>query len=56
MQQERHDADYNPEKRFRRQEVISLISSAEIAIQQFENADSKHKKAFAALILFGTRK
>ena len=55
MQQERHDADYNPSKRYTRQQVLSLIASTEIAIQQFENAEIKHKKAFGALILFGNR-
>jgi len=55
MQQERHDADYNPLKRYSRQEVLALISSAQIAIGNFENADNRHKKAFAALILFGNR-
>jgi len=56
MQQERHDADYNPIKRYKREDVLLLISSAQIAIENFENADLRHKKAFAALILFGNRR
>jgi len=56
MQQARHDADYNPLKRYTRQEVLLLISGAQIAILNFESADLRHKKAFAALILFGSRK
>ena len=56
MQQERHDADYNPIRKFTRQEVLLLISGAQVAITKFEGADNRHKKAFAALILFGNRR
>jgi hypothetical protein len=51
MQTKRHKADYDPEQRFYKSEVLIDIDMAEIAIRQFRKAVPKDKRAFAAFVL-----
>lgn len=52
----RHDADYNPSASFIRSEVLNDISSAEAAIKKFKAAPLSDRKAFAAWMVFASRK
>lgn len=54
LQEQRHRADYDPEARFQRSEVISLISRAETAIQTFLAAASE-RRTLAAIVLLRDR-
>lgn len=56
MQQKRHDADYNPEERFYKSAVLADIAAAKVVIEGFENAQPKHKRAFAAHIIAKVRR
>jgi len=57
MQERRHSADYDPSVKFIRAEVLSEIESTKIAIEKFvAYRSTKHKQAFAALVLFKSRK
>ena len=55
-QQLRHDADYNPKLRLKRNDVLLHLASVKGAIAKFVNADTKHKRAFAALVMFRDRR
>ena len=55
MQRERHKADYNPSAHFEKLRVLSDINRVEKAIQGFESASEKDRRAFAALVLFKPR-
>jgi uncharacterized protein (UPF0332 family) len=56
MQQLRHDADYDPNKRFKKSEVLVLISQVEIAITAFEKCAIPDRRAFAVHVLMKSRR
>ncbi len=56
MYEARMRADYNPSAKFKRDDVINFIQGAKKAVKTFDKASDKHKRAFAALILFQERK
>ena len=57
LQEKRHEADYNPLERFLQKDVEEAISQADIAISliEKENLELKHRRAFAAWVLFKNR-
>lgn len=55
MQEERHNADYNPETEFYKSQVKLYIEYVRYVIDKFERAPSKDRRAFSALILFKNR-
>jgi uncharacterized protein (UPF0332 family) len=55
MQAKRHDADYNPFSRFYKSQVLIDIENAKTAIEAFQKANAKDKKAFAAWVLLKQR-
>ena len=52
LQEKREEADYDPFARFLRKDVEQLISLAESAIRQLRSVELKHRRAFAAWVLF----
>jgi len=48
LQDKRHSADYDPDSRFSRSDVVETIRAAEISIRQFQKARKKDRRAFAA--------
>jgi uncharacterized protein (UPF0332 family) len=56
MQERRHDADYNPEKRFRKSEVQSDLREVEAVVTAFERCSLSERRAFAAYVLLKERK
>ena len=55
MQVKRHDADYDPTKRFTRSEVMQDIANVETAVDTFMAAPRKDRQAFSAYVLLKTR-
>ena len=55
MQAKRHDADYDPFKRFVKSEVELDIVVVEQAIQKFKAAKTKDRRAFCAYVLLKKR-
>ena len=55
LQEQRHKADYDPEARFRRSEVVSLISRTETAIQTFFSASDTERRTLAPIVLMRAR-
>ena len=55
LQIERHLADYDPDARFRKTDVIAYIDAAEAALRAFDKVALKHRRAFAAWVTFRTR-
>lgn len=55
LQERRHEADYDPDSRFRRSNVIALIDRAETAIEGFYAADASERRSFATLVLLRDR-
>ena len=56
LQQQRHDADYNPLKTFKREEVLSLIEQAEQAIFGLRSAPLADLRALVAIVLLPERR
>ena len=56
MQIKRHDADYDPAKRFVKSDVANDISLVEAAIQVFRSASRKDRMAFCAWVILKDRK
>ena len=56
MQIQRHDADYNPDSEFTKQDVIQNINEAENAINGFVRAPIKDRRAFAVYVLLDNRR
>lgn len=52
MQEERHQADYDPLARFARPDVLVLIDNCEQAIKDLLAAPRSDRKAFAVWVLF----
>ena len=55
LQDARHQADYSLEGQCSKQEVFVTIDVAENAIDRFEQADARHRRAFAVHVLFKRR-
>lgn len=56
LQELRHDADYNPLSVFTRSETSAAISRAEAAVERFIETTNRDRRAFAAQVLFTTRR
>lgn len=56
MQAKRHDADYNPFHKTTKSEVTTDINAVEAAIDDFEAAPLKDRRAFAVWVLLKERK
>ena len=48
LQEKRHEADYDPFKRFTRSDVRTAIEAADVAIRRLQASNIKDKRAFAA--------
>ena len=56
LQEERHDADYNPEHRVLRADAVAAIDRAEKAIEDLRAAARRDRKAFAVHLLHKRRR
>lgn len=56
MQEMRHSADYDPFLRLTKSQALSAITSARRAIEDLKSSGSRHKAAFAAIMLFEVRR
>ena len=56
LQLKRHRADYDPNARFSKNEVIQYIHAAENVIRCFTKASLKDRRAFVAYVLLPIRK
>ena len=54
-QEQRHTADYDPNAKFTRAEVIAFIDGAELATTDYKKAPRSDKLAFAVLVLLKLR-
>lgn len=55
LQDKRHGADYDPLAVFYKSDVERLIVDTRVVLEEFENADRRERRAFAALVLFRPR-
>ena len=55
MQIKRHDADYDPAKRYTRSEVLRDIADVETALAAFAAQPRRDRQAFSAYVLFRAR-
>jgi len=55
LQQERHDADYNPDHRVSRADALAAIALAESAINHLSESTRKDRTAFAVPLLLKRR-
>ncbi|MBP7001428.1 hypothetical protein [Amaricoccus sp.] len=55
-QRKRHLADYDPEARFTRSEVLTDIEAADVALRAFGKAPMKDRRAFAAWVMIKGRR
>ena len=55
LQDQRHRADYDPVATFYKSDVQRLIVDSRAVLQEFERADRRERRAFAALVLFRAR-
>lgn len=51
LQEKRHQADYNPQTRFRTSDAKLVIGTARNAIDCFRAANEEHRKAFLTLLI-----
>jgi uncharacterized protein (UPF0332 family) len=51
LQEERHRADYDPDSRYTRPEVLALISVSEQAVSMLKTAPRKDRRAFSVWAL-----
>jgi uncharacterized protein (UPF0332 family) len=56
LQQKRHEADYDPDYRVRRQYALEAIQQAENAIRDLKASPKRDRRAFAVQILMKKRK
>jgi hypothetical protein len=56
MQEKRHRADYDPAEKAYKSAVINDIAAVEAAIEDFQRAPIKDRRAFAALALLKERR
>ena len=55
LQKARHSADYDPAHRFRREQVMTLVSAADHAIRSLRSAQGRDRRAFAIQLLLRKR-
>jgi len=55
MQLKRHDADYNPEAKFSKSEILNDIALAEEAMKEYRAVPAKHRRAFCIFLLLNLR-
>ena len=55
LQDKRHRADYDPAAAFYKTDVERLLVDARAILEEFENADRRERKSFAAFVLFRGR-
>ena len=55
LQDERHQADYDPVATFYKSDVQRLLVDARAILKEFENADRRERRTFAAFVLFRRR-
>ena len=55
LQGARHEADYALEGQYLKPDVLAIIDTAEDAINDFEQADVRHRRGFAVHVLFKRR-
>ena len=55
LQDARHQADYALEGRYDKLDVLAAIDRAENVIARFERAEARHRRGFAAHVLFRRR-
>ena len=55
LQDQRHRADYDPVAMFYKSDVQRLVVNTRSVLQEFERADRRERRAFAALALFRAR-
>ncbi len=56
MQFKRHEADYNPEAQFNKDEVVQDIADAEYQLDRFAEAPRSDRRAFAVYMLMPMRR
>ena len=55
VQRERHSADYNPDARFSRSDVIQMVEETAGTIARFNRDAIRDRRAFAVYVLFNLR-
>ena len=55
LQDQRHQADYDPVATFYKSDAQRLVVDARAVLEEFERADRRERRAFAALVLFRSR-
>ena len=55
LQKERHAADYDPAQFFFKSNVEGHLRNAQAAVERFEASDIRHRRQFAAHVLFRER-
>jgi hypothetical protein len=55
LQSERHQADYDPNAMLYKSVVLANIAIVETVIRELSNAPLKHRRAFAAWVMFRKR-
>lgn len=55
LQEQRHKADYDPIATFHKTGVDRWLLEARAALGEFERAERRDRKSFAALVLFRSR-
>lgn len=55
LQVKRHKADYDPDERCYKSQVLIDIADAEEAIRKFQSAPLKDRRAFSAFVLLKSR-
>ena len=56
MQRERHAADYDPDARFSRSDIMQFIEETTKAIDRFNRVAIRDRRAFAVYVLFNLRR
>jgi hypothetical protein len=56
MQEERHSADYDPNERYARPEVLVLIDTCENAITELKASPRPDRRAFAVWVLLSKKR
>jgi hypothetical protein len=55
LQSKRHQADYDPDATIYKSVVLTNIAIVETVIREFSNVPLKHRRAFAAWVMFKKR-
>jgi hypothetical protein len=55
LQLKRHEADYDPDATMYKSAALANIAIVETVIKEFSNVPLKHRRAFAAWVMFKKR-